>query len=132
MGKILQLLIYLKQGLGLLRGDRWTVREVMMSISVDGILDSLRDGTAVVVTDDSFKDKFGTMCWILENATGTERIVGLIDVPGHDDEHDAYGSEISGLYGIVMAVDMQVNIGDISGSKLEAGCDGLSALHISF
>ena len=65
----------------------------------------------------------------MENSTGTERIVGLIDVPGHDDEHDAYRSEIAGLYGIVMAVKMLVTIGNISGAQIEIGCDGLSALN---
>ena len=58
--------------------------------------------------------------------------MGLIDVPGHDDEHDAYRSEIAGLYGIVMAVSMLVKIGNISGARIEVGCDGLSALHRSF
>ena len=122
----------LKTKIKALQGDRWSAREVMMTQSIDGILDSLRDGTAVGVSDGSYKDNFGTACWILENNTGTERIVGLIDVPGHDDEHDAYRSEIAGLYGIVMAVNMLMKIGNISGAKIEVGCDGLSALHRSF
>ena len=87
-----------------LKGDRWSAREVMMTASIDGILDSLRHGTAVGVSDGSFKEIFGTACWILENSTGTERIVGLIGVSGHDDEHGAYRNELAGLYGIAMAV----------------------------
>ena len=103
-----------------------------MSQSIDGVLDSLRDGTAVGVSDASNKDEFGTASWILENAAGTERIVGLINVPGHDDDHNAHRSEIDGIYGIVMSVSMLVKIGNISGAKIEVGCDGLSALHMFF
>ena len=103
-----------------------------MFLSIDGILDSLRDGTAVGASDCSFKDKSGATCWILENATGKERIVGLINVPRHDDEHDTYRNEITGLYGIVIAVEMLANVRDISGAKLEVGCDGLNALHRYF
>lgn len=51
--------------------------------------------------------------------TRTERIVGLVDVPGHDDEHDAYRSEITGLYGIVMAVKLLVTIGVSLGKRLK-------------
>ena len=45
-----------------LKGEIWAAREVIMSLSIDGILDSLRDGTEVGVSDGSFKDKFGTDC----------------------------------------------------------------------
>lgn len=61
-----------------------------------------------------------------------KRIVGLIDVPGYGDKRDTYGSESIGFYGILMAVDMLVEIGGISGAHKELGCDGLSTLNRSF
>lgn len=36
-------------------------------------------------------------CWIIENESGTERIIGLLDVPGSSDGHDVYRSELAGL-----------------------------------
>lgn len=69
---------------------------------------------------------------MLENNTGTKIIVGLIDVHGHDNKHDAYMSEITGIYGIVMDVGMLVKIGGISRAKKEVVCDGLSVLHRAF
>lgn len=50
------------------------------------------------VGNGSFKDKVGTACWILENTTGKESIVGLIDVPGHDDTWYSHGGEYVGEY----------------------------------
>ena len=103
-----------------------------MTASIGGLLDNIRHGAAVGFSDGSFKQKFRTACWILENPTGTELIVGIIDVPGHDDEHNAYRSELAGLYGIVTAFEILVKIGNISGAQIEVGCNRLSALHISF
>ena len=60
-----------------------------MTSSIDDILNSIKNGTAVMVSDISFKDDFSTACWILDNAEATERIIGLVDVPGYSDEHDA-------------------------------------------
>lgn len=51
---------------------------------------------------------------------------------GHNNEYDAYRSEITHICGIVMAVDMLVQFGDISGAKIEVGCDGLSVLYRFF
>lgn len=78
----------------------------MLAPSIGGIIESIKDGTALGVNNGSFTCEFGTTCWMIENGSGTERIVGLIDVPGFNDEHDAYKSELAGLYGIVKVVEM--------------------------
>ena len=72
-----------------LNGERWAAKQVLMTSSIDDILTSIQEGTAVAVSDESFKDKFGMACWILENGLETEKIVGLIDVPGYNNEHNA-------------------------------------------
>ena len=84
---------------------------------IDGIVQDLRNGTVVGVSHDSFKNKRATACWILENASGSERIVDLVEVPGHDDEHDAYRSELTGLFGLVVAVQILMNIGKCKQGK---------------
>ena len=43
-----------------------------------------------------------------------ERTVGLVEVHGYDDEHDAYRSELSGLFGLVVAVNILQKIGDVN------------------
>ena len=103
-----------------------------MTSTIDDVVKSIKNGTAVVVSDGYFKDDFGTSYWIIENGKGTDMIVGIIDVPGYEDEYDAYRSEITGLYGIVAAVGMLEKIGNIEGSHVEVECDGMSVLHRSF
>ena len=75
-----------------------------MNPSIDGIIDSIKNGSTIRVSDGSFQMKFGIACWIIDKKCGSERIVGLIDVPGCSDEHDAYRSELAGLYDIVNIV----------------------------
>ena len=111
-----------------LKTERWAAREVMMTESIDDIIRSMKEGKALGVSDGSFQHKFGTACWIIENALGTERIIGLIDVPASSDDHDAYRSELAGLYGILRISTLLEKIGNIEKGSIEVGCDGKSAL----
>ena len=61
--------------------ERWAARKILMTSTIDGIIESIKDGSAVGVSDGSFQHNIGTACWIIENGAGTERIIGLIDVP---------------------------------------------------
>ena len=112
--------------------ERWAARKILMTSTIDGIIESIKDGSAVGVSGGSFQHNIGTACWIIENGAGTERIIGLIDVPGNIDEHDAYRSELAGLYGIGKAVSLLEDIGHIESGKIEVGYDGLSALRRCF
>ena len=57
-------------------------------------------------------------------------MIGLIDVPGHDDDQDAYTGELAGLYRIITAINVLIKIVKISGT-IEVGFDGVSALNIA-
>ena len=61
-----------------------------------------------------------------------ERTVGLVEVHGYDDEHGAYRSELAGLFGLLVAVNILQKIGDFNDGEVEIGCDELSALRRSF
>ena len=112
--------------------EQWPSQVVYMKGSIYGILQGLKDGTLVGVSDGSFKNKRGTAFWIIETQDGSERIVGLTEVPGQEDEHDACRSELVGLFGLVVALKTLTVLGDVRNCGIEVGCDGLSALHRSF
>lgn len=76
----------------------------MMTDSIYSNIDCIKIGTNIAVSNGLFKSQFGTSCWILENDIGTERIIGLVDVPGSNDDDDAYRSELAGLYGISLVI----------------------------
>lgn len=96
-----------------LKTKRWVIRKVTMSESIASPLMDPENGKIVVVGDRSFKNEFGTGCWIIENENETEWIIGLIDIPRGRKDHDAYRSKIGGLYGIVMAGKILDEIGNI-------------------
>ena len=121
-----------KQVISQLGVERWAAQVVYMTDSVDGIFQGLMDGSLVGVSDGSFKEKRGTACWIIETQDGSERIVGLAEVPGQEDEHDACRSELVGLFGLVVAVKTLTALDDVRHGGIEVGCDSLSTLHRSF
>ena len=107
------------------------MRTLIMTVSIDGILDNMKSGTKVSVSDCFFKAKFGIQCWIVENDIGTENIIGLINIPGFSDEHDTYRSELAGLYGIAIAMRILEELGgaeDPEQGGIEIGFDGIRAL----
>ena len=111
----------LKEKIENLGREKWAARKMFMTDEIGGIISSLENGTAVGVSDGSFQHKFGTACFIIENKEGTERLVGLIDVPGFSDEHDAYRSELAGLYGLVRMTTLLQEIGQVKGGGLKLG-----------
>ena len=91
----------------------------------------ITNGTAIGVSDGSFKDQFGTASWVIENARGTQRITGNVLIPGHHTDHSAYRSEIGGLYGLVLMTELMKEVWGVSGGGITLGCDGLGALYQS-
>ena len=85
---------------------KWALRDVLASDDIDEIIADIIKGTAIGVSDGSFKDQFGTASWVIENAKGTQRITGNVLIPGHHTDHSAYRSEIGGLYGLVLMTEL--------------------------
>ena len=109
-------------------GEQWALQQMLTTESIDEIIRDLVNGTAVAVSDGSYKDKAGTACWIIENASGTQRIMGLVNVPGYGSDHSAYRSEIAGIYGIVLVIEMIQQVWGLQTGGVLIGCDGKSAL----
>ena len=86
---------------------------MQMSEDTGDIIVCLRNGTAIGVSDGSFKEEFGTASWVLENADGTQRIQGLLITPGFHSDQSAYRSEISGLYAMVTVIDSICKVWDL-------------------
>lgn len=54
-----------------------------MTQSIDEIVKDIDNGTAVGVSDGNFKDTFGTSVWVIENTSGSQRIMGNVMVLGY-------------------------------------------------
>lgn len=77
---------------------------VVTTAAIDEIVKDILNGTAVGVSDGSFKDEFGTASWIQESTRDTQRIMGNVLIPGFKTGQSAYMSEIGGIYGLVMVI----------------------------
>ena len=65
---------------------------------------------------------------MIENTSGTQRIIGDCIIPGFPSDQSAYRSEIRGLYTLVLVVEMIKDMWNIKSGSIKIGCDGLNAL----
>ena len=111
---------------------RWAAKKLFTTPSIGKIIQELSQGTIVAVSDGSYKDGIGTACYIIESEDATERIVGLVDVPGREDEQDSYRSELAGVYGIINFLSILSKYGEINDGHVVVACDGKGALYKAF
>jgi hypothetical protein len=102
--------------------------------SLATLVESIQQGTAVAVTDGSFKDTMGTAAYVVQDRLidPTSRIVLVIQTPGRSKDHTPYRAEIRGVLGIVLTLDKICADHDIEEGKVTLGCDYESALTTIF
>ena len=110
------------------RGEQWAVQNIHTTLKINEIIRDIGQGTAVAISDGSFKDEAGTAAWIIENESGTQRMMGYVMVPGFASDQSAYRSEIAGIYGSVLVVEMIKEVWGITQGGILIGCDGKDAL----
>ncbi len=108
--------------------QQWCFSELYCPDQAQVIAEALRAGTAIAVSDGSFQKAHGTASWVLEGEDQHNHIQGDNVVPGDDEDHSAYRSELSGLYGIVITVHAICQYHHIDQGSITVGCDGESAL----
>ena len=113
--------------------QNWSVQRCCYSQQQgEDILAAIVEGTAMAVSDGSFKDSFGTSAWTLRGASNEEFITGVNVVPGSDDDQSAFRSELAGLYGIIIATTTLCSFHAITNGCITVACDGESALDYIF
>jgi hypothetical protein len=81
---------------------QWSLSDFILTDDGLTIAQAIRDGTAIGISDGSFKDGFGMTPWVLEVSSPRHRIRGDNIVPGDTADQVSYRSELSGLYGITL------------------------------
>jgi len=106
----------------------WATEACLVEDNGERFAEAIRAGTAIAVSDGSFKDKFGTAACIFQDESGAGRFVVLNVAPGGPDDQGAYRSELSGLYGIVCTLEQVCIEHSITQGAVTIGCDGEEAL----
>jgi hypothetical protein len=109
-------------------GEQWALKEILTTESITEIVRDIENGTAVAVSDGSYKDNGGTAAWIIENKSGTQRIVGQVNVPGTVSDQSAYRSEIAGIYGSILVIETIKDALGLEKGGIMIVCDGKNAL----
>jgi hypothetical protein len=109
-------------------GSKWAIQ--CFDSSNDGlrIAQAIRTGTAVTLSDGSFKDGFGTVALILEAEDPAHNIVTVNVVPGNTQAQGSYRSELAGIFGQIIFINLICQIHGITQGAITSRCDGKGAL----
>ena len=100
--------------------------------SFPDLLLGISRGTAIAVTDGSFKDGLGTAAFaicpsLLCDPTASYTLVNC--TPGCHDDIDAYRAELGGIFGILHTVHALCQSNSVLTGSVTIACDCLSAIH---
>jgi len=112
--------------------QRWAVDCHYVADGGESIAAALRDGTAIAVSDGSFKDQYGTAALVIEGPDADNRMLAVNAMPGHPADQSSYRSELSGIFSVVTLVNLTCAVFCITSGEITAGCDGIEALKSSF
>jgi hypothetical protein len=111
--------------------DQWAIQEITVTDDGKAMAQAIRNGTAIAVSDGSYKTGRGTAAFILEtsaNFTKKGRIVGVNSIPGEKEDQSSYRSEIGGVSGIVETAGIICVRHAITSGAVEVGLDGDQAM----
>ena len=113
-------------------GFAWAITEMTEEDNGLAIAKALRAGTAVAVSDGSFKESQGTAAFAIEGDSPVGGVVGVNVIPGADESHSAYRSELGGVAGVLECLHCACTVHSITHGKIEVGLDGDQARLAAF
>jgi hypothetical protein len=111
---------------------RWAVSEMSLEDNGLQIARALIQGTAIAVSDGSFKDGQGTSAFVIEGNSKVGRLVGVNVIPGDSSSQSPYRSELGGVAGILECLHCICAAHDVTEGKVEIGLDGEQAMKEAF
>jgi hypothetical protein len=99
--------------------------------SLSRLLDGIREGSAIAVTDGSYKHSLGTAGFIIlpaPNSTDSCSLTAVNMTPGRPQDVDSYRAELAGIFGTIQLINHVCTSMGIQNGHITLGCDCLSAL----
>jgi hypothetical protein len=113
-------------------GIQWMVKYFAVEDKGVMIADAISQGTAIAVSNGSYKDEFGTLALVLEGKDSNNCILTVNVVPGDLDDQSSFWSELAGIFGIVTMATALCEVYSISEGSICVGCDREIALNHVF
>ena len=108
----------------------WALQSMVRIGNMLELSEALQSGTAVAVSDGSYKLNLGTSAFIVTTPGCSSHVRGANRVPGPLKEGDSYRCELAGLYGIILTVNALCQAHGISSGKCTIACDNDSAIRV--
>ena len=110
-------------------GRDWVKHYLLLPTNnCDNLKQSIIQGTAVAISDGSFKDKYGTTGFIITGDSIDSAIVGATPCLGRRELHDAYRAELTGLLAMLIVLEQVCEFHQITEGKVCLSCDNDTAL----
>jgi hypothetical protein len=107
---------------------KWWYELVESTENIDRLAQGFREGTAIWVTDGSYKAPYGSAAFILKPSLDLEILIKLVNqTPGRAKNMDAYQVEVAGIYGCVTFTNNFLRTHHITTAAATMTCDCLSA-----
>jgi hypothetical protein len=109
--------------------NKWAVQYLFSKDDGRKVAMEIISGTAIAVSDGSYKDNFGTSAFIFECVNSKGRITGKNCIPGAPTDQSAHRSEVGGIVDMAITLKILCNMYDITSGKITLGLDGKTALN---
>ena len=109
--------------------DKWAIAKWDCQYEIAALIaDNIRNGKAIAISDGSFKNANGTSAFLVCAEDDSKKIIDVNAVPGACKEQSAYRSELAGVSGILMVLDIVCTKFRITSGGIEIGLDGQQAM----
>jgi hypothetical protein len=101
---------------------KWSGQNLQIQGDLNRLLQTIEDGTAYSGTDGSYRDGHGTAAFRIQNDLG-DQITGCNITPGLQEHQSAYCSELGGIVGILVLLDLLQQHYDLHIQQFVITCD---------
>jgi hypothetical protein len=111
----------------------WLFCHTLCSIKFQDLVDAIKEGRDISISDGSHKNKWGTTSWrIISDTNEADQWEGLHVTPVRKDDQYAFRSEIWGLYAMAVAIKLLCKFFHISNGPMSFRSDCEVALYCIF
>jgi len=103
--------------------------EITVVGEVQEIVAAITDGTALAVSDGSYKEGRGAAAWTIEGHSAKDKVTGACLVPGTPKDHSTFQSEAMGILGTFLTLHHLLGEDGPAVGNLTFSCNGQSALN---
>jgi hypothetical protein len=108
-------------------------RHSLCSIKFQDLVDAIKEGCAIEISNGSHKNKWGTASLrIIADTNEAEEWAGLHVTPGRKDDQSASRSAIGGIYAMAVAIELICKFFHISNGSASFGSSCQAALYYIF